>query len=168
MDNLFGHWWVIFSLPQWGQILSGGAFSFSCTCIFTRFFCQFLYFCSMNTSLKRIRMLLQKIFHSILLYVHHICLISASMMSWVGCLLTDSELFILFVLSSQILLKISVISIILTFMYLVALNLLKFMFSVKATKIDEIFITDLTLCSACQIVGEDFVNFCGLLRKHEL
>jgi hypothetical protein len=90
------------------------------------------------------------------------------MMSWVGCLLTDSELFILFVLSSQILLKISVISIILTFMYLVALNLLKFMFSVKATKIDEILITDFTLCSACQIVGEDFVNFCGLLRKHEL
>ena len=27
---------------------------------------------------------------------------------------------------------------------------------------------DLTLCSKCQIGGEDFVNFCGLLRKHEL
>ena len=42
------------------------------------------------------------------------------------------------------------------------------MFSKKATKIDEIFTVDLTLCSKCQIVGEDFVNFCGFLRKHEL
>ena len=39
------------------------------------------------------------------------------------------------------------------------------MFSKKATKIDEIFTDDLTLCSKCQIDGEDFVNFCGLLRK---
>ena len=45
---------------------------------------------------------------------------------------------------------------------------IKFMFSKKATKIDEIFIVDLTLCSWCQMDGEDFVNFCGLLRKHEL
>ena len=45
---------------------------------------------------------------------------------------------------------------------------LKFMFSKKATKIDEIFTVNLTLCSKCQIDGEDFVNFCGLLRKHEL
>ena len=30
----------------------------------------------------------------------------------------------------------------------------------------EIFTVDLTLCS--QIDGEDFVNFCGLLRTHEL
>ena len=45
---------------------------------------------------------------------------------------------------------------------------LKFMFSKKATKIDQIFTGDLTLCSKCQIDGEDFVNFCGLLRKHEL
>ena len=45
---------------------------------------------------------------------------------------------------------------------------LKFMFSKKATKIDEIFTVDLTLCSKCQIDCEDFVNFCGLLRKHEL
>ena len=37
-----------------------------------------------------------------------------------------------------------------------------------ATKIDKIFIIDLTLCSKCQTNGEDFVNFCGLLRKHEL
>ena len=47
-------------------------------------------------------------------------------------------------------------------------SLLKFIFSKKATKIDEIFNVDLTLCSKCQIGGEDFVNFCGLLRKHEL
>ena len=44
---------------------------------------------------------------------------------------------------------------------------IKFMFSKKATKIDEIFTVDLTLCNKCQIVGEDFVKFC-LLRKHEL
>ena len=46
--------------------------------------------------------------------------------------------------------------------------IVKFMFSKKATKIDEIFTVDLTLCSKCQIDGEDFVNICGLLRKHEL
>ena len=38
----------------------------------------------------------------------------------------------------------------------------------KATKIDEIFTINLTSCSKCQIDGEDFVNFCGLLRKQEL
>ena len=43
--------------------------------------------------------------------------------------------------------------------------LLAFMFS---TKIDNIFAVDLTLCSKCQIDGEDVVNFCGLLRKREL
>ena len=43
---------------------------------------------------------------------------------------------------------------------------LKFMFSKKATKIDEIFTVDLTLCSKCQIYGVDFVNCIGLLRKH--
>ena len=42
-------------------------------------------------------------------------------------------------------------------------NVLKFMYSKKATQIDEIFTVDLTLCSRCQIVGEDFINFCGLL-----
>ena len=47
-------------------------------------------------------------------------------------------------------------------------ELLKFMFSKKATKFDKIFTVDLTLCSKCQIDSEDFVNFCGLLRKHEL
>ena len=41
-------------------------------------------------------------------------------------------------------------------------------FSKKATKIDEIFTIDLTLCSKCQIDGEDFVIFCGLFRKYEL
>ena len=47
-------------------------------------------------------------------------------------------------------------------------NEVKFMFSKKATKIDEIFSVNLTLCSKCQIDGEDFVNFCDLIRKHEL
>ena len=42
------------------------------------------------------------------------------------------------------------------------------MISKNASKIDEIFIVDLTLCSKCQMDGEDFVNFFGLLRKHEL
>ena len=42
------------------------------------------------------------------------------------------------------------------------------MFSKKATIIDEIFNIDLTLCSKCQIDGEDFINFRGLLRKYEL
>ena len=44
----------------------------------------------------------------------------------------------------------------------------KFMFSKKPRKFDEIFKDDLTLCTKCQIDGEDFVNFCGLPRKHEL
>ena len=43
---------------------------------------------------------------------------------------------------------------------------LKFMFSKKATKIDEIFTVDLTLTT--YVNGEDFVNFCSLLIKHEL
>ena len=42
------------------------------------------------------------------------------------------------------------------------------MFSKKAIKIDKIFTVDLKLCSKRQINGEDFVNFCGLLRKYEL
>ena len=45
---------------------------------------------------------------------------------------------------------------------------LKFMFSKKATKIDEIITVDLTLYSKCQINGEDFIYFRGLLRKYEL
>ena len=46
--------------------------------------------------------------------------------------------------------------------------LVKFMFSKKATKIEKIFTVDLTLFSKSQIDGEDFINFFGLLRKHEL
>ena len=46
--------------------------------------------------------------------------------------------------------------------------MLKFMFSKKATKIDEIFTVDLTVTTYCQIEGEDFEKFCGLLRKREL
>ena len=42
------------------------------------------------------------------------------------------------------------------------------MFSKKATKFDEIFTVNLILCGKCQIDGEDFFNFFGLLRKHEL
>ena len=42
------------------------------------------------------------------------------------------------------------------------------MFSKKATKIGEIFTVNLTVTTYCQIDGEDFVNFCGLLRKCEL
>ena len=53
------------------------------------------------------------------------CLISATMMSWgrvwVDSLLTDSEGFFLFAENSQILVKISIILIFLTFMYLVTL-----------------------------------------------
>ena len=41
----------------------------------------------------------------------------------------------------------------------------KFMLSKKTTKIDEIFNVYLTLCSKCKIDGEDFINFCGLLRN---
>ena len=45
----------------------------------------------------------------------------SSTMSWVGCLLEDSELFILFTENGQILLKIRVIPIFLTFIYLKSL-----------------------------------------------
>ena len=48
----------------------------------------------------------------------------SSTMSWVGCLLKVSELFILFAEHSQILLKISIIPFLLTFMCLITLNLL--------------------------------------------
>ena len=47
-------------------------------------------------------------------------------------------------------------------------TLSKFMFSKKVRKFEKIFTVDLTLCSKCQIHGENFVNFYGLLRKHEL
>ena len=45
---------------------------------------------------------------------------------------------------------------------------LKIVFSKKATKIDQIFTVNLTLCSKCQNDGEDLLNFCGLLRKYKL
>ena len=45
---------------------------------------------------------------------------------------------------------------------------IKLMFSKKATKIEKIFTVDLTVTTYCQIDAEDFVNFCGLLRKREL
>ena len=48
------------------------------------------------------------------------------------------------------------------------LFVVKFMFYVKATKIDKIFTVDLTLCSNCQIDGEDFVDFCGLVGKRKV
>ena len=47
-------------------------------------------------------------------------------------------------------------------------TLVKFLFSKKATKIENIFTIFLKLCSKSQIDSEDFVNSCGLLRKHEL
>ena len=48
------------------------------------------------------------------------------------------------------------------------IRLVKFMFSKKATKIEGIFTVYLTLCSKCQIDGEDLVNFCGLLKTRTL
>ena len=56
----------------------------------------------------------------------------------------------------------------LIFLILRQLHIVKFIFSKKATKTDEIFTVDLTFTTYCQIDGEDFVNFSGLLRKYEL
>ena len=42
------------------------------------------------------------------------------------------------------------------------------MFSKKTKQIEEIFTVYLTLCSKCQIDGEDLVNFCGLLKTRTL
>ena len=39
------------------------------------------------------------------------------------------------------------------------------MFSIKATKIDQIFNTDLTLRGKCQIDGEDLVDFVAFLEN---
>ena len=47
-------------------------------------------------------------------------------------------------------------------------SVVKFIFSKKATKIDEIFNVDLTHTTERQITGEDFFKFCGLLRKYKL
>ena len=57
---------------------------------------------------------------------------------------------------------------ILTYLSKLSPLLVKFTFSRKATKIDKIFSVNLTLCSKFQIDDEDSINFCGLLRKHEL
>ena len=49
--------------------------------------------------------------------------------------------------------------------------MIKFMLSKKVTKINEMNLHhrfDIVSSSKCQINGEDFVNFSGLLRKHEL
>ena len=51
---------------------------------------------------------------------------------------------------------------------LLIVKYLRFMFSKKATKIDVIFTVYLMVTTYCQIDGEDFVNFCGLLRKCKL
>ena len=42
---------------------------------------------------------------------------------------------------------------------------LKFMFSKKAKKLTK---SSPPICSTFQIDGEDFMNVCGLLRKHKL
>ena len=48
-----------------------------------------------------------------------------------------------------------------------AIYLVKFVFSKKATRVDEIFTVDLTLITEYQVDGEDFFNFCCLFRKHK-
>ena len=55
-----------------------------------------------------------------------------------------------------------------TFLLEMFTSTLKFIFSKKATKIDEIFTVDLTVTTYCQIDGEDFFNFFGHPRKREL
>ena len=49
-----------------------------------------------------------------------------------------------------------------------SLLLFKFRISEKATKFDKIFTVNLTVFSDRQMDGEDFVNFCSLLRQHKL
>ena len=48
---------------------------------------------------------------------------------------------------------------------LVRLSKLKFMFSKKATKVEKIFILDLTLCSKCQIDGEIWSIFVAFSKN---
>ena len=43
--------------------------------------------------------------------------------------------------------------------------IIKFVFTKNATKIDDIFTADLTLCCRCQIDREDFVNFVAFLEN---
>ena len=47
----------------------------------------------------------------------------------------------------------------------IMVNQLKFMFSKKTTKIDEIFTVNLTLCSKCQIDSEDSLIFVAILEN---
>ena len=42
---------------------------------------------------------------------------------------------------------------------------IKFMFSKKVTKVDEIFTADLILCSKCHMEGEDLSIFVALLEN---
>ena len=44
----------------------------------------------------------------------------------------------------------------------------KFIFSKKTTKINEIFTINLIICSKREINSEDFIILCGVLRKYEL
>ena len=62
----------------------------------------------------------------------------------IGCLISES--FSFFLKSQKKRCQITVLSTI----------LIKFVFSKKATKIDEIFTVDLTVTTYCQINGEDF------------
>ena len=50
-------------------------------------------------------------------------------------------------------------------MFSLEICVLKFVFSKKATKIDEIFNVDLKLATLCQIGGEDFFNFFAFLYE---
>ena len=46
--------------------------------------------------------------------------------------------------------------------------ILNFIFFKEVTKIDKIFNYNLTFTTKHQMDCEDFIHFCGLLRKHEL
>ena len=67
----------------------------------------------------------------------------SSILSWLDCLLTDLEVFILFAEINQIILKIYFIPILLTFMYLVALYKKNWVVSnLKSTQTQVIIVTD--------------------------
>ena len=68
----------------------------------------------------------------------------SSTMSWIGCILKDSEVFILFAENSQILLKILVIPILLTFMYLVRLyQKTELLNNIKSTRTQLIIVAEI-------------------------
>ena len=48
------------------------------------------------------------------------------------------------------------------------MNVIKFIYSEKATKFWEIFTVDLTVTTLGQIYGGDFAKICGLHRIYEL